>query len=76
MWDVGGLAGELWVIAHGKACGPSLLSRPKLGSQIQVGADELVCGQREADRARRPPASPPKLQGNFVNCVRFLENPN
>lgn len=60
-------------------CGPSFLppflSRPKLGSQIQVGAGEFMCGERESDRVRTPPASPPKLHGNFVKYVLLLENP-
>ena len=34
-----------------------------------------MCGEREADRAGTSPASPLKLQGNFVKSVLFLENP-
>lgn len=49
--------------------GPSFLSRPKLGSQVQVGTGEFVCGEREADRARAPLASP--LNSRVLSSLFF-----
>lgn len=56
--------------------GSFLLHRPKVGSPRQVGADKIVGGKREVDRARTTSASPPKFQGHFILGVLFLEDLN
>ena len=63
-------------VAMGRTLRPFLTPQAQARFSIQVGAGEFVCGEREADRARTPPESPLKLQGNFVKSLLFLENPN
>lgn len=73
--------GRLWgegrlSVTMGRTLRLFLTQQAQARFSIQVGAGEFVCGEREADRARTPPESPLKLQGNFVKSLLFLENPN